>query len=183
MAKKISVNSIRASIIKDFGEVKMALESLAGTGAITTKDINKVLMDAAQPLIADMKSRAPKDTGRLANSITVWSAKRRPYRVYVGPSYKLWAGGRIAHIIEYGTVERFMKKGLRAGGITQSTMEPFKGKPEWVPYKGKSTGVVPARPFIRPAVEATQTQVIERLRNNMLVVIANKAKKAGLKVA
>jgi len=182
MAQRIPINNIKTMVLKDFGDVKLALEAMAGQGLVK-RDIDTILINAAQPLIDEMKARVPVDTGRLRNSITVWSARKNPYRVYVGPSYKLGGGGRVAHILEYGTVERVMTKGLRAGGITQSTMERFKGPSEFAPYKGKSTGVVMARPFIRPAVEAASDLVIRNLQHNILVNLATRAKKLGFKVA
>lgn len=174
-------SNIKAMILKDFGDVKLALESMAGEGLVR-KDVDNVLKESAQPLIDAMKAKVPVDTGRLRESITVWSAKRRPYRVYVGPSYKIYDGGRIAHILEYGTVERVMKKGLRAGGITQTTMQKFEGPPIFAPYKGKKTGVVMARPFIRPAVDAVGDIVSERLKNNVLELVTLKARKLGFEV-
>lgn len=173
--------NIKAMILKDFGDVKMALESMAGEGLVRA-DVDNVLKESAQPLIDAMKSKVPVDTGMLRQSISVWSAKRRPYRVYVGPSYKIFDGGRIAHIIEYGTVERVMKKGLRAGVITQTTMQKFAGPPIFAPYKGKRTGVVSARPFIRPAVASTSEEISNRLKQNVLELVTLKARKLGFEV-
>jgi HK97 gp10 family phage protein len=170
-------------VIKDFGEVKLALEAMAGSGGFVKSDVDVILKKAAKPMIEAMKAKAPEKTGRLKDSITVWSAKKRPYRVYVGPSYKLWnGGGRIAHIIEFGTVSRTMLKGLRAGGITQSTMQPFAGPPMFAPYKGKKLGAVAARPFIRPAVEATSNQVIENIKIAMMPYLLKQALQKGLVV-
>ena len=174
-------NNIKSMVLKDFGDVKLALEAMAGNGLIR-KDVEKVLTESAQPLINSMKAKVPVDTGRLRESITVWSAKRNPYRVYVGPSYRIYNGGRIAHILEYGTVERVMKKGLRAGNITQTTMQKFKGPPIFVPYKGKRLGAVVARPFIRPAVEETRSEVSEKLKVNVLDIVQQKAIKLGFEI-
>ena len=182
MAKRIPINNIKTMVLKDFGDVKLALEAMAGKGFVK-RDIDTILINAAQPLIDEMKARVPVDTGRLRNSITVWSAKKNPYRVYVGPSYKLGGGGRVAHILEYGTVERVMAKGLRAGGITQSTMQVFQGPRKFAPYKGKRLGAVVARPFIRPAVEAVNDVVVRNLQQNILANLAMRAEKLGFKVA
>ena len=160
MGKRIALNNMRSAIIKDFGDVKMAMQAM---NVLSDDEIKKILTTAAQPLINEMKTRAPKNTGSLADSISVWNARKTPYRVWVGPSYKIGNGGRHAHLVEYGTVERVMKKGLRAGNITQGTMQVFKGPSYFRPFAGKSVGIMPAQPFIRNSVEAARSTVVQNI--------------------
>jgi 1,6-anhydro-N-acetylmuramate kinase len=75
-----------------------------------------------------------------------------------------------------------MTKGLRQGGITQKTLQPFQGPPMFAPYKGKSTGVVAAQPFIRPAVEQTKDEVRAIAAHLLTNVVIKNAEKAGLTV-
>lgn len=180
MGKRVSINNIRAAIIKDFGEVKMALNAM---NVLRDDEIKKLLTQAAQPLINEMRTRAPKDKGALARSIDVWNARKTPYRVWVGPSYKLGQGGRHAHLVEYGTAERVMKKGLRAGNITQATMQVFRGPSYFRPFAGKRVGVMPAQPFIRNSVQATGDQVKQNIHNAVSMLIFSRAKQQGFKVA
>lgn len=78
------------------------------------------LQKSTPQLIQEMKSRAPVNTGALRDSITTSSklakAQSRKHRkmfkddrlaveVFVGPSYNLGAGGRHAHLLEFGTVK------------------------------------------------------------------------------
>jgi len=191
--KKVSANHISATVIKGINDVASALNGLSWKG-IDEKTGEKILKMVAAPLIDEMKARAPIKEGKLRESITVWSGKRRPYRVYVGPNYRWWGlrkggrgvrfgkGGSIAHIIEYGTVNRVMQKGLRAGGITDVTMQKFKGPPQFAPYKGKSTGVVAARPFIRPALAATKKEIEYNLQTKVVENIITVATKLNLSI-
>jgi HK97 gp10 family phage protein len=178
MAKKISIKNMRQAVIQQAGEVAKAL--LNTRDGLNAKQLQEMLTKAAQPLIDEMKKQAPKNTGALAQSITVWSSRKNPYRVWVGPSYKLGVGGRHAHLVEYGTAERVMKQGLRAGGITQSTMKPFAGPPKFAPYAGKRVGVMPAQPFIRTSVAMAKDVVVNNIQAAYLEYITAIARKNKL---
>jgi HK97 gp10 family phage protein len=77
------------------------------------------LQKSTPQLIQEMKSNAPVNSGALRDSITASTklAKRQSgihrkmfrddrlsAEVFVGPSYNLGAGGRHAHLLEFGTV-------------------------------------------------------------------------------
>lgn len=90
------------------------LEKLATRRAVARRS----LLKAAQPMAKLAQSVAPRDTGRLANSIIVgaklsgrqaklhrrmFKDDRTSVELFVGPSYLLGASGRHGHLVEFGT--------------------------------------------------------------------------------
>lgn len=137
-----------ASETKITGVVEFAGALANITNAVKNKLMRKAVRAASAPLRSAIRGRAPRDKGNLAKSITVQvKAKRNvtktakgfrtngPSRVYarIGPA-KGARGDRHAHLVEFGTAPRRTKA-------------------------GKFVGAMPAKPFIRPSVEATRGQV------------------------
>ncbi|MGX7896891.1 HK97-gp10 family putative phage morphogenesis protein [Tsuneonella sp. HG222] len=173
-----------------FGDLEAKLAALPNNIA---KNATVRAMRRAGDLMADeMRRLAPRGpTGNLAESIRV-SAKSRNLTGLAEYSQTLSAGGshrdaqsamrsarrggesdgtRVfmligsnaphAHLVEFGTGERFWKS------------------------SGKSTGVMPAEPFVLPAFLARKDQVLTAMKDEILVEIgkaktriANKAAKA-----
>jgi HK97 gp10 family phage protein len=97
--------------------------------------------EAAKPLVEKQHRLAPVGkTGRLADSIgTVKPSIRRVSvvgEVIVGPRRGRF-GGHHAHFNEFGTRQRN--------------------------FDGANRGVMPAKPFLRPAFEQTNAQVVSRI--------------------
>jgi HK97 gp10 family phage protein len=117
---------------------------------------------ALKPVETSAKSYVPKDEGRLERSIGIstqlskrqkrLNPKKGDVVVYVGPRYKAGAHG---HLVEFGTGPRFQKA------------------------TGKYVGIMPARPFMRPAWDANKDRVLETMR----LEIWNKLKSTAKRLA
>lgn len=129
-------------------ELEAALQELPK--AIGKAVLRRALIKAAEPIAEDARQRLQSlvhtVTGRLLRGIGVSTklsrrqkklagAKPGEVRVYVGAS-----PARHAHLVEFGTRERFTKD-------------------------GKSSGVMPSFPFLRPAWEAGKRAALDRLGN------------------
>jgi len=112
-------------------------------------EIQKALDKGAQIIADEAKRIAPLGpTGNLKKGIY---AKEMPYKKY-SPSVAIVTVDRHiaphSHLVEFGTGVRIGKKG-KAG------------------YIGKSFGIMPARPFLRPAFDSKKSEV-ERFVKNYL---------------
>lgn len=120
--------------------------------SVTDQAIKAAGKKALQPVAAMAKSIVESqstDEGDLANSIIVSPklSKRQRSRyvekglsaVFAGPSGK---GAAHGHLVEFGTRERFTKKGA-------------------------SRGVGPSEPFMRPAWDALQMRVLQTMREEL----------------
>lgn len=145
-------------------EAAMAdLTKAAGRGVMT-----RALRNAAQPLKADIVTFAPFNGIKesVAVSTKLDPREKRLSRgqqkstsmVFVGPSYDLGSGGRLAHLFEYGTGPRFRKN-------------------------GGATGRLAMRPFMRPAWDAYKGKAIDLLKFEMAVEIDKATKRAQRKAA
>ena len=86
----------------------------------------------------EMRKRAPRRSGDLRKSIAV---RREARRLLVRVGFR--KGGRHAHLLEYGTQERFTRKGV-------------------------SRGSMPAQPFIEPAIKAAEARAVQAMAKAML---------------
>lgn len=139
MAKK----NLRFEGIEEIAQVLSALPGRLGPQVIL-----KTLRKAAKPIVAEAKSRAPRDKGDLIRSIGVINGRGqgKGQSVYVGPrrggSFKGYAG----HLVEYGTGPRTMKD-------------------------GGSSGSMPAQPFMRPAADSKTPLAIESIKLDLKTLI------------
>lgn len=125
------------------------------------------LVVAAQPVPPQIKSNLLKvveKSERLLNSFKIYRGKRNPYKVYIGPDYRRDGGGQLAHIIEYGTVQR-ERRSISADDTVKIV----------------STGMVAARPFMRPAWEQVREKVIKTAEKSAKAIIESALKKGGFK--
>jgi HK97 gp10 family phage protein len=120
--------------------------------------VEPILLEEAEKMADDARSRAPKGpTGNLKRSIVAKTLRRgranafgvntgneSPAPAIVAIDYRI---GPHAHLIEYGTVERISKK------------------------TGKSSGVVPAHPFFRPAWDAHQGHIIDDISSKLATIV------------
>lgn len=127
-------------------EIKAALK---GMGQVMShKVIGSANLSAAKPLIEREKLLAPEGpTGNLVDSIggIRVSLKKSSVvgEVNVGPRRGGKNRGYAAHLVEYGTVKRRLKS------------------------NGANRGVMPKKPFAKPAFEQTQDQVEKRIASEL----------------
>lgn len=123
---------------------------------------------ALEPIVEDARGMAPSDTGRLREEMTVSTrlSKRQAalHRKMVKDSkasIEMFAGAgysRVAHLLEFGTAQRFHKS-------------------------GKSTGAVSPRPFMRPAWDAGKEKVLETFKTELWTEISKAAARLARKAA
>lgn len=130
-------------------EINRALDGLPKE--LTHKIQQQANLDAAKPLIEKEKLLAPEGpTGNLVDSIGGIKVSQKKAveigEVHVGPRLRRPYRGQAGHLNEFGTKKRYLK-GL--GKYPQGT----------------SRGVMPAKPFVRPALQATKDIVLAGIQN------------------
>jgi hypothetical protein len=165
------------------------INKLKAENFMPDREIEKIVERAAQPLVERIKSnylaRGHKKTGALINSIEAFKRKRKGkndpyYTYYVGPRYtggkSLFSyGGNAAHLLEYGTAERY-RANVKAGGV---------GKKQGLKsvYGAKlSTGKVdkPTIGVIRQSYDEYKQAGIEFMKAQITSLIVRTAKAKGL---
>lgn len=120
-----------------------------------------------------------KLTLELANSIQAFPRKRKSptdtfFTYYIGPKYAgkgETGGGNAAHLLEYGTVQRF-RANVSKGGVKMRSGV----------YGAKhSTGKSPAFGIIRKVVATSKDSVLNNMGNYVVAYIAARAKQLGFK--
>ena len=156
---------------------------------ISPNEYDSIVKKAAEPLVNKIKSnyiaRGHKKTGALVNSIEAFQRKRKGKRdpfftYYVGPRYTsskgLFSyGGNAAHLLEYGTAERY-RANVKAGGV---------GKKQGLKsvYGAKlSTGKInkPTIGVIRQSYDEYKGIGIAFIRSQITNLILAKARQKGL---
>ena len=135
-------------------ELKRMMESLPRK--MSGPVVRKALREGSKPILAAARSSAPASEGNLKKSMSPGRGIRiKTYRysgvtiAVVGPSWPLGAHG---HLVEFGTKMRKTKN-------------------------GRSTGVGPAKPFLRPAFDANvglAQRIIASVMASGLAAAANK---------
>jgi hypothetical protein len=162
------------------------LNLLDKTFESSLQEFAALAMNEANKLEVEMASKVPVDKGALKASIGVSRSKKNNYFFWVGPQYSnkssAFVGGNHAHLVEYGSKERYMKRGLLAGGFTRSSggTKKFEGKPEYAPYAGKYLGTMTAKPFVRPTYDQLGTIVMENLKNGTEKIVKQQGAKQGI---
>jgi hypothetical protein len=168
------------------------IQMLSRTEWLEPTEIDKVIRSAAQPMVEAIKAGygANTKTGALRDSVMAFRrnrAKGEPYFTYfVGPRYtgasSLYSyGGNAAHLLEYGTVERF-RANTKLSGIGKKV----KGKSTGIKgvYGAKiSTGKVKPYGVIRAAVDSTKENSIQIMTKGINELIRKQARAEGLQVA
>jgi len=112
-------------------EIERALKRLPTR---TVERISRKALSAGARLVRDdARRRAPFRTGRLKKSIKVKARRSRRNVITVSVLTKV----RYSHLVELGTHERFVKKNKRF------------------------VGAMPARPFMRPALEVNRHKALD----------------------
>ena len=117
----------------------------------------KALRKGANVVARDARGRVDQRTGRTRKSITVRKATRSQRargrgRVYIGNK---WPQGAAAILLEFGTAPRYQAS------------------------TGRFTGQMPARPFMRPALEARAADAARAVFDGLAEAIEAAAEKVG----
>ena len=170
------------------------IKSLTSEQWLDDKEVDNVVKSAADPFVKALKANYAKHekTGALINSIEAFRRTRRGvsdpfFTYYIGPRYtagsglRVSYGGNAAHLLEFGTVERY-RANSKLGGVGKRV----KGKSTGIKgvYGAKiSTGKVNPYGVIRKAVDATSPQCVQILSTGINDLIKKQAKLQGLQVA
>jgi hypothetical protein len=171
------------------------IQSLSNTDFIEPTEIDKVINLATRPLVRAIEAgydAKHTKTGALRDSVMAFRRNRKkgePYFTYfVGPrytaggKYSLFSyGGNAAHLLEFGTIERF-RANTKLGGVGKKV----KGKSTGIKgvYGAKiKTGKVEPYGVIRKATDATKEQCIQIMSSGISNLIKKQAKLQGLQVA
>lgn len=156
---------------KKQSEIKNNLEKdlapflkLLGTekSLITKEESISVLKKGSDTLLSDLKTNATLLSTTLGNSIKVYAAKKG-YKIHLGPDYrKNIGGGQLGHLFEYGTAQRERRSISEDGKVTKV-----------------STGMMAARPWMRPAWESNKKEATESCEKGFIKLMENKLKKAS----
>lgn len=141
--------------IQNIAEVTNALKAMGVE--IDSPDLQRMLKAQALPIIQTAQNLAPKESGDLAKSIGFITGKDKDNKtkVLIGLR-KEYYNNYLGVMFEYGTVAR----------IQQNT--------------GRYTGIIEARPFMRPALDQNAGKVTDGIINGMDKILAKLAKKNNL---
>ena len=141
--------------IQNIAEVTNALKAMGVE--IDSPDLQRMLKAQALPIIQSAKNLAPKESGDLAKSIGFITGKDKDNKtkVLIGLR-KEYYNNYLGVMFEYGTVAR----------IQQST--------------GRYTGIIEARPFMRPALDQNAGKVTDGIINGVDKILSKLAKKNNL---
>jgi HK97 gp10 family phage protein len=134
------------------------INSLKAMGVeLDSPDLQRMLKAQALPIIQSAKNLAPKDSGDLAKSIGFITGKDKDNKtkVLIGLR-KEYYNNYLGVMFEYGTVAR----------IQQDT--------------GRYTGIIEARPFMRPALDQNAGKVTDGIINGVDKILSKLAKKNNL---
>lgn len=134
------------------------INSLKAMGVeIDSPDLQRMLKAQALPIINSAKNLAPKDSGDLAKSIGFITGKDKDNKtkVLIGLR-KEYYNNYLGVMFEYGTVGRIQEK------------------------TGRYTGIIEARPFMRPALDQNAGKVTDGIINGVDKILSKLAKKNNL---
>lgn len=166
-------NSVRLKI-EGLADLEKSLDNLSK--AVGRNVLRRSMRKAAEPMAEMARELAPVRTGKLRESIKFGSLlngsqrklqrkltleERTAIELFLGPSYVKGSGGRVGHLVEFGT------KPHLNGGLFPGTMHP---------------GTAP-QPFMRPAFDAEARPTIDRLGPILWSEIEKAAARAARKAA
>ena len=141
--------------VENIAEVIDALKAMGVE--IDNPEFQRMLKAQALPIIQSAKNLAPKDSGDLAASIGFITGKDKDNKtkVLIGLR-KEYYNNYLGPMFEYGTVARIQEK------------------------TGRYTGIIEARPFMRPALDQNAGKVTDGIINGVDKILAKLAKKNNL---
>lgn len=141
--------------MRGWKEVHAAFKQLGKTGRL--RNVQRKALYAGGVVIRDRaRALCPVKRGRLRKAIIVLRRRGRPEydHVAVGIDYRKASHG---HLVEFGTGPRVSN--------------------------GRSTGQMPARPFMRPAFESSKEEVVAAIQSKSIEAIYEEARKLRGRVA
>jgi HK97 gp10 family phage protein len=145
-------------VSKNVENIAEVIDALKAMGVeIDNPEFQRMLKAQALPIISSAKNLAPKDSGDLAASIGFITGKDKDNKtkVLIGLR-KEYYNNYLGPMFEYGTVERIQGK------------------------TGRYTGIIEARPFMRPALDQNAGKVTDGIINGVDKILAKLAKKNNL---
>lgn len=152
--------------------------------SLDSKDIDQAVKLAAEPIVQALKSAYEPHrtkTGKksldthIGDSVQAFQRKRKGtgmyFAYYIGPRWG--AGGNLAYILEYGTVERY-RANVKKGGFTTKG-----GRTYGATY---ATGQVRPLGIIRNTYDMMRDPTNARLKTNVLAALTAIAKRNKLKL-
>lgn len=130
--------------VKGFDEVIAALERM---GSLPADRVEAVLMEAGQPMAAEMQALAPRSADPRARD----RGKPRP-------------PGHGADSIKVRPVDE------ERAGITRVTIGPSR-RHYWMKFVEFGTSKMPARPFARPTFDGGREAAAERIQRGLLALV------------
>jgi HK97 gp10 family phage protein len=145
-------------VSKNVENIAEVIDALKAMGVeIDNPEFQRMLKAQALPIISSAKNLAPKEGGDLAASIGFITGKDKDNKtkVLIGLR-KEYYNNYLGPMFEYGTVERIQGK------------------------TGRYTGIIEARPFMRPALDQNAGKVTDGIINGVDKILAKLAKKNNL---
>jgi len=145
-------------VTKNVENIAEVIDALKAMGVeIDNPEFQRMLKAQALPIISGAKNLAPKDSGDLAASIGFITGKDKDNKtkVLIGLR-KEYYNNYLGPMFEYGTVARIQEK------------------------TGRYTGIIEARPFMRPALDQNAGRVTDGIINGVDKILAKLAKKNNL---
>lgn len=143
--------------------------------SVSTKIVGQGIKEAAKPFISDAKTKVPKKTGKLADSIRAKILRDNNKNIAVGvaPYSKKGKGFHYtARFIEFG-VSGIAKKAK----MFRKALKTKEGKFIKLGSGKRYRKDQPARPFMRPAFYSNRERINENIKRHILRVLAVKIKK------
>jgi HK97 gp10 family phage protein len=145
-------------VSKNVENIAEVIDALKAMGVeIDNPEFQRMLKAQAVPIIQSARNLAPKDNGDLAASIGFITGKDKDNKtkVLIGLR-KEYYNNYLGPMFEYGTVARIQEK------------------------TGRYTGIIEARPFMRPALDQNAGKVTDGIINGVDKILAKLAKKNNL---
>ena len=133
-------------------KLQMPIDKLA-----PADQVEEVIFHHAQTLVDRIKINLASvvQSPSMINSIKAFKGKAN-YSVTVGPDYDYY-NAFVLHFIEIGTAERFRRHSKKGRG-----------------GKTVSSGIIPARPFMRPAYESMKAELFSKIQKSIIQMIEAK---------
>lgn len=164
-------NGLLRMKFEGFAELEAALRELGDAKAIK-RSISKALLLAAEPAAREARARAPRRSGRMAEGIDVSTTLSR--------RQKSGRGGHVAARGHFDPFAVFVYIGAHPMG--PAVIQEFGTQARhW--KNGKSTGAVPAHPYMRPAWENHKFQILADFSRYLWVTIEAEAKRIARRQA
>jgi HK97 gp10 family phage protein len=164
-------NNLLRMKIDGFQDLEKALQELGDAKAIK-RTIKAALMEAAEPTARMARSLAPRKTGRMAEGVDVSTTLSRRQK-----------SGRGGHVRARGHFDPFAAFVYIGAHPTGPAVLAEFGTQKRHTKSGKSTGAMPAKPFMRPAWEAGKDQILRDLQRYLWVTIEKEAKRLARRQA